>query len=144
MTPLFALSAAVLAHMAAPPALTEEARLDAVRGIVDAVNARDADAYVEGFAPGVVIRLYQGEVRVEGREAMRLNRAAHFERFPRVRNELRHLVAIDDRVIMHDRVFLDGSSGEGRDIVEIFTFEDGYVTLIDVIQPANLFDGAKD
>jgi hypothetical protein len=114
-------------------------RLEAVRGIITAVNARDADAYVANFAEDVIVRLYEGDVRVRGRQAMRENRRQHFARYPHVRNELRHLVAIDDRVIMHDRVRLDRRSGQPVDVVEVFTFDaDDRIVQIDVIQPRDV------
>lgn len=117
-----------------------EKRLDAVRGIVAAVNARDADAYVADFSDDVIVRLYEGEVRVRGRQAMRANRQQHFERHPHVRNELLHLVAIDDRVIMHDRAWLDQRSGPPADVVEVFTFDaSDRIVLVDVIQPRDVF-----
>lgn len=113
-----------------------EKRMEAVRGIVAAVNARDADAYVADFAPDAIVRLYEGDVRVRGRRAMRENRLQHFERYPHVRNEVQHVVAIDDRVIMHDRVWLDGRTSQPSDVVEVFTFDAGdRIVRVDVIQP---------
>jgi hypothetical protein len=113
-----------------------EKRLAAVRGIIAAVNARDADAYVADFADDVIVRLYDGEIRVRGRLAMRKNRIQHFERYPQVRNELRHLVAIDNRVIMHDRVWLDRRAGQPADVVEVYTFDaKDRIVNVDVIQP---------
>jgi hypothetical protein len=111
-------------------------RLEAVRGIVAAVNARDADAYVANFSEDVIVRLYEGEVRARGRQAMRENRMQHFARYPHVRNELLHLVAIGERVIMHDRVWLDRRAGQPADVVEVFTFDaNDRIVLVDMIQP---------
>ena len=115
-------------------------RMAAVRGIIAAVNARDADAYVANFAEDAIVKLYEGDVRVRGRQAMRENRMRHFERYPHVRNELRHVVAIDDRVIMHDRVWLDRRASEPADVVEVFTFDaDDRIVRVDVIQPRDVF-----
>ena len=117
-----------------------EKRIEAVRAIIAAVNARDAEAYVANFAEDAIVRLYEGEVRVRGRQAMRENRMRHFERYPQVRNELRYVVAIDDRVILHDRVWLDRRASQPADVVEVFTFDaDDRIVRVDVIQPRDVF-----
>jgi hypothetical protein len=114
-------------------------RMEAVRGIIAAVNARDADAYVANFTEDAIVRLYEGEVRVRGRQAMRENRMRHFERYPHVHNELRYVAAIDDRVIMHDRVWLDRRVSQPADVVEVFTFDaDDRIVRVDVIQPRDV------
>ncbi|MEO0973591.1 MAG: nuclear transport factor 2 family protein [Pseudomonadota bacterium] len=111
----------------------------AVRAIVAAVNAGDADAYVAPFADDVEVYMIGGELRIAGRDALRRNRAQHFTRHPEVRNELVHLVAIDDRVVMHDRVLLRPGTDDWADIVEIYTFADGEIVRVDVLQPRRLF-----
>jgi hypothetical protein len=114
-------------------------RIEAVHGIIAAVNAHDADAYVANFAEGAIVRLYDGDVRVRGRQAMRENRMRHFERYPHVRDELRHVVAIDDRVVVHDRVWLDRRSSQPADVVEVFTFDaSDRIVRVDVIQPRDV------
>ncbi len=135
---LLLLALAPPAVQAATP-LTADERLDVVRGIVAAVNAGDADAYVRRFAPDVQIHMLHGALRIDGRDALRENRARHFQRYPNVRNELVHLVAIDQRVVMHDRVKLYSDQERWADIVEVFTFEQGEIVRVDVVQPDDLF-----
>ncbi|MGB5818401.1 MAG: nuclear transport factor 2 family protein [Saonia sp.] len=116
-------------------------RYSSVRTIVKAVNEKDADLYVMNFAEDVKVYLYESdfELRIEGREAMRKNREAHFKRYPNVRNEIQHLVEIDNKVVMHDKVWLDPSVKEGSNIVEVFTFQEGKIVRVDVIQQKDLF-----
>ena len=82
-------------------------------------------------------------MKINGREDLKANRANHFKNHPHVRSEIQHLVEIDNKVIMHDKVWLDDSDTEGQNIVEIFTFENGEVIRVDVIQPTDLFRNVK-
>lgn len=116
----------------------ESQQLKIVRNMIDAVNQKDAAQYVEGVAD--TIKVYVDNVlRVEGREALQENRAKHFERYPETRSEIQHLVEIDQKVVMHDKVWLYSKDYQGQDIVEIFTFQDGRVVRMDVIQSQTLF-----
>ena len=106
--------------------------------MIDAVNEKDAEKYVIGFADHVQV-FVESDMKINGREALKANRANHFKGHPKVRSEIQHLVEIDNRVILHDKVWLEESDKTGQDIVEIFTFEDGKVSRVDVIQPKDLF-----
>ena len=106
--------------------------------MITAVNEKDPDRYVGGFAESVQV-FVDSEMKIDGRENLRSNRARHFEHHPEVRSEIQHLVEIDDRVILHDKVWLNESDTDGQDIVEIFTFREGEVVKVDVIQPRSLF-----
>jgi len=106
--------------------------------MIEAVNIRDAEAYVMGFAENVQV-VVASEVKIKGRNALRENRKRHFKSYPDLRSEIQNLVEIDNQVIMHDKVWLSASDKEGRDIVEIFTFESGKVSKVQVIQSKAFF-----
>lgn len=106
--------------------------------MIAAVNDKNAEEYVLGFAEEVEVYVSQ-ERKVNGKGELMSNRAQHFLNHPDVRSEIQHLVEIDDKVILHDKVWLDPSDKEGSDIVEIFTFEDDRIARVDVIQPNDLF-----
>ena len=114
------------------------ARLEVIRDFIEAVNTRDADRYVANFADTVVLKLYDGTIRAVGRDAVRTNRTLHFERFPDIQAEVRHVVEVGDRVVLHDEVWLHGRGGASTQIVEVFTFEGEHVAVVDVIQETNL------
>jgi len=114
--------------------------LAAARNIVDAVNAKDSDQYVRDLADDVIVTMYDGDVRLRGRDAVRANREQHFLSHTQARNKLVHLVAIDQRVVMHDQVWLREGQPGPADIVEVFTFENGEIVRIDVLQPTDLFN----
>lgn len=109
-----------------------------IKKMIDAVNEKDAEKYVKGFADNVQV-FVESEMKVDGKESLTQNRAKHFESHPEVRSEIQHLVEIDNKVIMHDKVWLDTSDTVGKNIVEVFTFENGKVVRVDVIQPKDLF-----
>ncbi len=110
-----------------------------IKKMIKAVNEKDANTYVEGFAEDVKVYI-ESQLKISGREALQKNRAEHFEKYPKVYSEIQYLIEIDNKVIMHDKVWLDNAEGgEGKDIVEIFTFDHGKVVRVDVVQPKDLF-----
>lgn len=109
-----------------------------IKEMIDAVNEKDAEKYVDGFAQDVKV-FVEADMKVDGRENLKLNRARHFEAHPDVRSAIQHLVEIDNKVILHDKVWLSPTDELGQDIVEIFTFENGQVVKVEVIQPKDLF-----
>ncbi len=114
-------------------------QIQAVISMIESVNERDEDKYVQQFADDVKV-LVENELKVDGKEALRLNRRNHFKQHPNVRSKIQHLVEIDNKVIMHDKVWLNINNNIERDIVEIFTFTDGEISRVDVIQPKALFE----
>ena len=109
-----------------------------IRNMIKAVNEKGADKYVEQFSDNVQVYV-ELVLKINGKEALTVNWANHFQNHPDVRSEIQHLVEIDNKVIMHDKVWLRQSDIEGSDIVEIFTFQNGKVVRVDVIQPKHLF-----
>ncbi len=106
--------------------------------MIEAVNERNAEKYVTRFAKDVQI-LVDDSIKINGRDALQVNRAKHFKTYPNLRSEIQNLVEIDDKVIMHDKVWLDELDKEGQDIVEIFTFKEGKVIKVEVIQSKDFF-----
>ncbi len=109
-----------------------------IKEMIDAVNEKDAEKYVREFSDNIAIYVHN-DLKLEGREALKANRSNHFKNHPEVRSEIQYLVEIDNKVIMHDKVWLEESNHEGRDIVEVFTFEKGKIVRVDVTQPQDLF-----
>ena len=124
----------------------EISKSDRAKRIVKAVNQKDAKMYVENFSENVKVYMYgedgNFELKIDGIEALYKNRADHLENHPEVRNEIQHLAEIDNRLIMHDKVWLTPKRKKGSSVVEIFTFnESGKITRVDVLQEKNLFSG---
>ena len=124
--------------------LANTPKLAAAENIVNAVNNKDVSQYAKDLHTDVIVKMYDGEIRLKGRAAVIENRKRHFESNSNAKNLLIHLVEIDDRVIMHDQVWLNGNTEqEPSEIVEIFTFKDNEIIQIDVIQPADLFANTR-
>jgi hypothetical protein len=106
--------------------------------MIESVNEKNPEKYVAGFADSVQV-FVEAEMKVNGKEALKANRENHFKSNPDVRSEIQHLVEIDNKVILHDKVWLNETDKVGQDVVEIFTFSNGKVIRVDVIQPKNPF-----
>lgn len=135
--------AILFAFLVASPGFAMEApspRIQAIQTILKAVNSGNAELYASVFAEDAVVKMYEGPVRVNGRESLQENRKNHFLRFPKTHAEIIHLAEIgDDIVVMHDRVWLSKDQGEPAELVEVFRFNDsGLIEFVDVIQPAGL------
>lgn len=137
---------ATVAIMSLPVLLSaqEISKSDRAKSIVKAVNQKDAKMYVENFSENVKVYMYGDdgnfELKIDGIEALYKNRADHLQNHPEVRNEIQHLAEIDNRLIMHDKVWLTKKRKKGSSVVEIFTFdEQGKITRVDVLQEKNLF-----
>ncbi len=110
-----------------------------ISDMISAVNQKDAYEYVKGFDDNVQI-FVESELKVNGKPQLIENRKNHFKNHPEVRSEIQHLVEIDNKVILHDKVWLSKDDLQGKDIVEIFTFRNNKVIKVDVIQPKCLFE----
>ncbi|WP_282079304.1 nuclear transport factor 2 family protein [Aquimarina algiphila] len=110
-----------------------------IKKMIEAVNDKNAEKYVNNFAEDVQVYV-DGKQKIIGKKVLQENRAKHFKRYPKVSSKIEYLLEIDNKVIMHDKVWLDDVEGEGQDIVEIFTFKNGQVYRVDVVQPDDLFE----
>lgn len=126
------------AALSAEPSQNPRSLTDSVKLIIEAVNRKDPDQYVSVFDEAVVIRMHQGSTRIAGRDALRRNRSQHFARFPAAHSEIQHIVEIDAKVVLHDKVWLHGLKTDPANIVEIFTFRNGLIVEVEVIQPEGL------
>ncbi|MEO1035509.1 MAG: nuclear transport factor 2 family protein [Pseudomonadota bacterium] len=113
-------------------------QIAAVRQIIEAVNSKNVEQYVDVFADDAIVQLYRGPVRVNGKTDLLENRGRHFERFPEAASEIQHVVEIDNIVVLHDRVWLHGRDGAFADIVELFEFRNGLIVRVEVIQQRGL------
>jgi putative hydrolase of HD superfamily len=121
------LSAAVVANEALSPAVLAEAQLAAY-------NARDLDAFAACFADDVEVYDFPGVLSLSGRDAFRTR---FIERFKSEGLEAIavHRTVVGNRVIDHERVWLDGRSNSAPiDLVVIYTVRDGLIARVDFIK----------
>ena len=114
--------------------------IESVQTIIKAVNTHDPNLYVSVFAEDVRIWV-EDVLKISNRDELLANRKLHLKKYSNAISEIQHLVEIDNKVIMHDRVWLQGKNGSANEIVEIFTFDqEGKIYKVNVIQPLDLFD----
>lgn len=121
------LSAAAAAKNALSPAVLAERQLAAY-------NARDLDAFAACFAEDVEVYDFPGVLSLSGREAFR---ARFIERFKSEGLEAIavHRAVIGNRVIDHERVWLEGrENGAPIDLVVIYTVQGGFIARVDFIK----------
>ena len=121
------LSAATAAKEALSPAVLAERQLAAY-------NARDLDAFAACFAEDVEVYDFPGVLSLSGREAFR---ARFIERFKSEGLEAIavHRAVIGNRVIDHERVWLEGRDNSAPiDLVVIYTVRGGLIARVDFIK----------
>lgn len=71
---------------------------------LDAYNARNIDAFLEPYADDVEVYTFPNELRYKGKETMRRQYGAMFERTKALHCELVNRIAVGNTVIDHERV----------------------------------------
>ncbi|MCR9128391.1 MAG: nuclear transport factor 2 family protein [Alphaproteobacteria bacterium] len=121
------LAAAAIATEARSPAMAAERQLAAY-------NARDLDAFAACFAPDVEVYEFPGVLAIKGQDAFRTRYAERFKS-EGLEAIAVHRAVIGDRVIDHERVWLNGrAASEPTDLVVIYTVRDGLIARVDFIK----------
>ena len=121
------LAAAPFAQQAQSPAIAAERQLAAY-------NARDLDAFTACFAEDVEVYDFPGVLSLKGREDFR---ARYIERFKSegLQAIAVHRAVIGDRVIDHERVWLNGPEhSDPIDLVVIYTVRGNVIARVDFIR----------
>lgn len=99
-----------------------------------AYNARDLDAFAACFAPDVEVYEFPGVLAIKGQDAFRTRYAERFKS-EGLEAIAVHRAVIGDRVIDHERVWLNGrAASEPTDLVVIYTVRDGLIARVDFIK----------
>jgi hypothetical protein len=85
---------------------------------VGAYNAHDVDAFVGCYAEDVVMRDGNGAVLLAGRDAMRAEFSALFERSPHLHAEVAGRLDAGEYVVLHERI--DGHGGDPIDGIMVY------------------------
>lgn len=121
------LAAANITTQSTKPAVLAERQLAAY-------NARDLDAFAACFAPDVEVYEFPGILAINGQDDFR---ARYAERFKSEGLEATavHRAVIGDRVIDHERVWLNGrAASEPTDLVVIYTVRHGLIARVDFVK----------
>jgi uncharacterized protein (TIGR02246 family) len=84
------------------------AAADTVARQADAFNAHDLDAFLAGYAEDVVVTSGNGDVLMEGLEAIRAEYAVMFEQLPDIRAVVHHRIVRGAWVVDDSRVTATG------------------------------------
>ncbi len=93
---------------------------------LEAYNARDIDAFLEPYADDVEVYTFPDELRYKGKETMRKQYGAMFERTKDLHCTLVNRIAVGNIVIDHERVTV----APGKPVIEavaIYTVENGKI-----------------
>jgi hypothetical protein len=82
------------------------ANLDPVSAQADAFNAHDLEAFVACYAPHVTVRSGDGEVVLDGIDAVRARYDEWFTRLPDLHAEIRGRLRVGDWVVDEERLTL--------------------------------------
>lgn len=145
MTRLLLMIAALLT---AASALAQGAQDSAPEAVVEralkAHNAHDIDAFVATLAEDVKFLSLDGEVMVEGRDAVRDIWTRRFADYPNLRADIPNRHVIGNRVVDHELLRMHGDAGEPVELVAIYTVEDGLIQTMHVVQPKPAGEGEEE
>jgi hypothetical protein len=111
---------------AAPAPRTPE---QVVRAYTDAANEGDLEKFLAQYAPDIRKYRFPGELASEGIEHNRKVYTKAFASYPDLKVEILDLIAVDDMVVVHDRV-TGRPDGKTADEVTVYQVTDGLITHI--------------
>lgn len=120
------LAAATAAREALSPAMLAERQLAAY-------NARDLEAFAGCYAADVEVHDFPGQAVLSGMEAFRSRYAERF-RTEGLKAVVLHRAVIGDRVVDHERAWLQGPDAPSVDLIVIYTVRDGLIARVDFIK----------
>jgi hypothetical protein len=100
-----------------------------VRAYTEAANAGDLERFLAQYAPGIRKYRFPGELASEGIEHNRKVYTKAFASYPDLKVEILDLIALDDMVVVHDRV-TGRPDGKTADEVTVYQVVDGLITNI--------------
>jgi len=86
-----------------------------VQAAIDAYHAHDLDRCLSFYAPDVVVKRVDGEILMDGAEAVRARYAKSISDHPNLHYDIPNRIALGDYVIDEERV--TGYSAGGPDVV---------------------------
>jgi uncharacterized protein (TIGR02246 family) len=107
---------------------------DAVARQVSAYNRRDLDAFLECYAPDIVIENAKGDVVMEGRDAMRAAYGELFAESPELHVEIATRIRIGEYVIDEEVVTGRQASPEAARVAAIYHVRDGAIDRVRLIR----------
>jgi hypothetical protein len=134
-TPFAAVAVIVLlAAMAGAWATAPDRSPEAVvRAYTQAANDGDLETFLALYAPGIRKYRFPGELASEGLEHNRKVYTRAFASYPDLRVEILDLFAVDEMVVVHDRV-TGRPDGKTADEIAVYEVRDGLITRIEYVK----------
>lgn len=102
---------------------------EVVRAYTQAANDGDLEKFLAQYAPTIRKYRFPGELASEGIEHNRKVYTKSFASYPDLKVEILDLIAMDDMVVVHDRV-TGRPDGKTADEVTVYQVVDGLITNI--------------
>jgi hypothetical protein len=104
-----------------------------VRAYTQAANDGDLEAFLAHYAPDIRKYRFPGQLASEGVEHNRKVYTKAFASYPDLQVEILDLVALDDIVVVHDRV-TGRPDGRTADEITLYEVRDGRITRIEYVK----------
>ena len=104
-----------------------ENRLAPVEKQLEAYNARDLEKFLSCYSDDCVAEDGEGNVLMQGQDALRARYAALFENSPNLHCRLMNRIAVGPYVLDEERVTGSNGSEEERHVVAVYRVEDGLI-----------------
>jgi hypothetical protein len=129
ITRLLSLQLCMLGTIAQGAITAERTPEEVVRAYTDAANRHDLEGFLALYSPTIRKFRFPGQMTSEGIEHNRQVYAKAFAAAPNLKIEIVELIALADKVMVHDRV-TGRPDGKTADELTIYQVQDGRITNI--------------
>ncbi|MGN8067534.1 amidohydrolase family protein [Mucilaginibacter sp. SG564] len=120
-------------HVISPDTLIKETPLALVQRQLNAYNVRNVDAFLEPYADDVELYTFPDKLIGKGKENMRKQYSAFFERVPALHCEIQNRIIKGNTIIDHERVTGFGK-GKQLDAIAIYHIENNKIKKVYFIE----------
>lgn len=113
--------------------MTEETTVQLVQRRLEAYNAHDVDAFLACYAPDAVFSTIDGDVVMDGREAIERHHRALFAGNPGLRASLLDRISVGDHVIDEELV-AGRADGRTLHVAVVYRIADGLISGVHLIR----------
>ena len=109
---------------------------EVVQRQLDTYNARDLDGFIAVFsADAQLIDFASGEIRAQGKEALKETYGRLFKSSPDLHSELLNRIVMGTKVIDHEKITGRQGAAEPLELIMIYEVEDGKIVRATAVRP---------
>ena len=105
---------------------------EVVQAQLESYNRGDLDAFMETFDQAVIFTNAQGEITMQGREAVRARYKAYFEASPDLHSEIQNRIVQGEFVIDHEHITGRYGNPQIYELVLVFQVKQGKIVRVTV------------